>query len=172
MSEELVFVVDENNNPIKPLPRSYVIKNGLYRRVSSVTIINPETKEVLCQKRSEHKDERPGLWIVNFGGKAAPNENGLQTARREVEEELGLTAAETNFEYHETVKSEKRKQFEYIYHLYWQGKTTDLTPDPEEVAAIAWFDIGEAIKLLKTNPAWYSYDRDEELLKELLETIR
>ncbi len=168
MSNELIFVVDENNNPLEPLPRKEAIAKRFYCRVSSVTVINPENKTVLCQRRSETKDERPGFWITEFGGKSDPGEDSLVTAKRELEEEIGINARTEDLKFFILDKSEERRQFGYFYYLNYRGDDTSLKPDPVEVSEVKWFPIAEAIKLLETDPKWYSYGKDIPLLRSLI----
>ena len=59
--QELLFVVDENNQPLKPQLRSSAHKNGLWHRTTGIWVIN-KSKKVLCQKRSLKKDLNPGIW--------------------------------------------------------------------------------------------------------------
>ncbi len=60
-NKELLFVVDENNQPQQPLPRNVVHKNSLWHRTAAVWVINRNGK-ILCQKRSLKKDVKPGMW--------------------------------------------------------------------------------------------------------------
>ncbi len=65
--EELIFAVDENNNPIEPISRENAHKNGIWHRISDIWIINKK-KQVLVQKRSALKDTNPGKWEAFVGG--------------------------------------------------------------------------------------------------------
>jgi 8-oxo-dGTP pyrophosphatase MutT (NUDIX family) len=168
MSDELIFVVDENNNPLPSLPRSEVIAKRLYCRVSSVAVVDLKNKTVLCQKRSDTKDQRPGLWITEFGGKSNPGEESINTATRELEEEIGIKAEKKDLKFFILDKSEELKQFAYFYYLNYAEQLAALKPDPIEVSEVKWFSIEDAIKLLESDPKWYSYGQDIPLLKSLL----
>jgi 8-oxo-dGTP pyrophosphatase MutT (NUDIX family) len=168
MSSELLFVVDENDNPTKPMPRDYVINNNLWRRASSCTIINPRAKQVLCQKRSQQKDERPGFWIADFGGKAKPNEAPEQAMLRELKEELELIVPADDLHFWRKIKSQERHQFEYLFWVNWDGDTSKLKFNDGEVEQVEWFDINAALKNLKDNPKWYSYGFEAEIIEAVL----
>jgi 8-oxo-dGTP pyrophosphatase MutT (NUDIX family) len=163
MSSELLFIVDEENNPLEPRPRSEAIELGLYRRASGIVIINPAEKTVLCQQRSASKDERPNVWIAMFGGKARPNELGVEGALRELNEELNVDPNDCKLEYYDLVKAEDRKQFEYLYYVFLNDQR-DFTFDPVEVQQIRWLDIKTVIQSLKNDPKWYSYGYDIDML--------
>lgn len=67
-SEELLFCVDDNNNPIEPLPRKFVHANSVWHRVSHIYVVNTQNKQILCQQRSLKKDALPGIQEAYFGG--------------------------------------------------------------------------------------------------------
>lgn len=167
MAEELLFVVDEDNNPLEPLPRSEVIAQKLWRRTAGGILIHKSSNKILCQKRSDSKDERPGLWIAEFGGKSAPGEDAKITALRELKEELGINVAETDLTYYGLIKSAERRQFEYQYYIYWEGNESDIKFDENEVSEISWKSIPEAINLLENDKKWYSYGYEVEMLTNL-----
>ncbi len=167
MKDELVFVVNENNKPLKPQPRHVMINKGLYCRVSSVTVVNPEKTKVLCQKRSELKDQRPGLWVAEFGGKSNPGEKSIITAQRELAEESGIVASLAELKFYGLQKSETIKQFASYYYLE-RPFDTPVSPDPLEVSKIEWVAIKTAIKNLESSKDWYAYDLDIDLLKSLV----
>jgi 8-oxo-dGTP pyrophosphatase MutT (NUDIX family) len=168
MTQELLFVVDENNNPLEPLPRSEVIAQRLWRRTAGGILIHKPSKTVLCQKRSDSKDERPGLWIAEFGGKSAPGEDSKVTAVRELQEELGIVVDVNDMIFHSLVKSEDRRQFEYQYCAYWEGNQSEVVFDPNEISEIAWKAIPEVINLLENDPRWYSYGYEVTMLAQLV----
>lgn len=167
MSEELLFVVDEDDKPLTPLPRKYVIDNGLWRRTGDVMLVDKQKGRVLCQKRSETKDERPGVWIAVFGGKSAPGETPEQTTLRELKEELGIILNKSDLNFCNKIKSDDRRQFEYNYWALWSGDVSKLQYDKVEVAQIAWHDITDVLDLLKGSPSWYSYGYEADMLKNI-----
>ncbi len=167
MSEELLFVVDENNKPLDPLPRSEVIAKKLWRRTAGGILIHKPSNTVLCQKRSDTKDERPGFWIAEFGGKSAPGEDSKATAIRELQEELGVSVDASDMVFHSLVKSDDRRQFEYQYYVYWEGNQADITFDTNELSEIAWKNIPEVIDLLAHDPKWYSYGYEPDMLAQI-----
>ena len=162
MLENLVFVVNENDEPLTPLPRDKVIREGLWRRTAGVLIVNPETGQILCQKRSDTKDERPGVWISMFGGKSDPEETPVQTATREVKEEADITLSPEQLNFFIKVRSVKHHQFEYLFWAKWQGDISKLHYDKNEVSEIGWYDIDIVLENLTKNiKEWYCYGEGE-----------
>lgn len=164
MSKEKVFIVDDNNNPLEPQPRDIMIRDNLWCRVASIVVLDIQSKMVLCQKRSETKDQRPGLWVVEFGGKADPDEDCIITAQRELYEESGIQCDLSELKFSGIEKSTERHQFAYCYYIDCR-QNIEIKPDPEEVSEIQWIPISEALEKLKTDPEWYSYGNDIKILR-------
>lgn len=168
MNDELVFIVDENNNPLQPQTRSTMLKKRLYCRVSSVTIVDLKNLTVLCQKRSATKDERPNLWITEFGGKSNPKENSTITGVRELKEEVGITATTEELKFFGLEKSKIRRQFGYYYYLDTDSELVQPKPDQNEVSEVRWIPIDTAIENLESNDQWYCYGLDLTLLRSFI----
>src|SRR5579863_5822091 len=154
---ELLFVVDENNKPLKPLPRHIVHKNMLWHRCSGIWVIN-KNKQILCQKRSLKVDIKPGMWSAFFGGHLHGNENYFKNAMVELSEELGITTQENCLIPYKILKSDKNthKEFQhcFIYKLDRQDK--DFSIEKEEVDEVKWFEFDEVKKvlLIRNDPNW------------------
>ncbi|MEX2028301.1 MAG: NUDIX domain-containing protein, partial [Candidatus Curtissbacteria bacterium] len=81
-SQELIFMVDENNNPVSPLAREIAHGQGLWHRSCDIWVVNSKG-EILCQRRSMKKDVKPGLWESYFGGHVLAGEDYLDSAVKE-----------------------------------------------------------------------------------------
>jgi 8-oxo-dGTP pyrophosphatase MutT (NUDIX family) len=167
MKNELIFAVDENDNPLPPLERKEVISKGLWRRACGGMVIDRINQRVLCQKRSDAVDQRPGLWVAIFGGKSVPGEVPIRTAQRELREELGLDVKQSDFIFYQKSKSDSRKQFEYFYWVEWSGEASEINFGPEEISDAAWHDAAEAVELLRYDNEWYSYGYDIAMIEEI-----
>lgn len=96
---ELADVLDDNGNPIgSRATKEDIFKNSWWRLVVHVWVVNPDTKELLIQKRAI-KGIFDSLWDVSIGGGVQAGEESVMAAQRETKEELGLTFDETEFEY-------------------------------------------------------------------------
>jgi len=88
---ELFAVVDENDNIVSQAPRVEVHGNNLRHRAVHVFIFN-RAGELFLQKRSRWKDRHALLWDSSAAGHVNAGEDYDETAVRELEEELGVTA--------------------------------------------------------------------------------
>lgn len=101
MPMELLDVLDEGGDPSGLVrERSMVHERGDYHRTSHVWVV-PEkpdgSHEVLLQKRSSRKDSFAGCYDISSAGHIPAGDGYLQSARRELKEELGITASEKNW---------------------------------------------------------------------------
>lgn len=172
--QEMVFVVDENNTPIKPQPRSIAHKNLLWHRTTDVFIIN-RNGQILTQQRSLKKDIKPGYWSVFFGGHLAPGEEYLQNAVEEVNEEIGIQITEQDLIPYKVFKSDKptHKEFPMNYGLVLDTQENKFKFEKEEIDQVVWKNMDEVKKILvvEKNPQWVLKPWDEEILNWLLTLI-
>ncbi|XP_027344440.1 nudix hydrolase 3 [Abrus precatorius] len=79
-------------------PRGDVHRDGDYHRAVHVWIFAERTQELLLQRRASCKDSWPHLWDISSAGHISAGDSSLITARRELEEELGVTLPKDAFE--------------------------------------------------------------------------
>ena len=150
-ADELLFSVDENNNPIEPQPRSLSHQTGIWHRVSHVWITDGKGN-LLCQQRSMLKDSNPGCWEPFFGGHLAPGQEYLAGARSELQEELGIQAAPEEFRLWQVYKLTDFTEYEAVFALQWNGSLDSLAIEKEEVEKVEWRSIAE-VRQATTNAA-------------------
>ncbi|PNY12601.1 nudix hydrolase 3-like protein, partial [Trifolium pratense] len=78
--------------------RSEVHRDGDYHRAVHVWIFAESTQELLLQRRASCKDSWPDLWDISSAGHISAGDSSLITARRELEEELGVNLPKDAFE--------------------------------------------------------------------------
>lgn len=154
-TNELLFVVDEENTPLEPLPRSIVHQKQLWHRTTHIWIINDKT-EVLCQKRSLHKDLSPGAWEPFFGGHILANENALINAVNEIREELGITLSAAAFNQLTIWKDEVYKEYQFITLVNWSGTIDDLVLEKDEVDEVKWIALHELKNIILSKSLGWS----------------
>jgi 16S rRNA (adenine1518-N6/adenine1519-N6)-dimethyltransferase len=86
---ERFSVVDENDQVVGDAPRGEVHGNNLRHRAVHIFVIN-RNGELFLQKRSRRKDRHPLLLDSSAAGHVEAGEEYDETARRELEEELGV----------------------------------------------------------------------------------
>ena len=87
-------MVDEEDRLLGDAPRAEVHGNNLRHRAVHILIFN-SSGELFLQKRSRWKDRHPLLWDSSAAGHVEAGEEYDATAVRELQEELGVTAALT-----------------------------------------------------------------------------
>src|SRR5262249_28507820 len=83
-------VVDKNDRVLGDASRSEVHGNNLCHRAVHILIFNP-VGEVYLQQRSRWKDRHPLRWDSSAAGHVVAAETYDETARRELEQELGIS---------------------------------------------------------------------------------
>ncbi|XP_023547744.1 nudix hydrolase 3 [Cucurbita pepo subsp. pepo] len=150
-------------------PRGAVHRDGDYHRAVHVWIFAESTQELLIQLRADCKDSWPGLWDISSAGHISAGDSSLVTARRELQEELGVILPKDAFEMifvflHETITNCGQfinNEFEDVYLV------TTLDPIPleaftlqeSEVSAVKYIHYLEYKSLLANeDPGYVPYD--------------
>ncbi|MDW7774254.1 MAG: NUDIX domain-containing protein [Desulfobulbaceae bacterium] len=88
-ANEIIQIVDENNIEIAAVSRKLMREQNLIHRASYVLVFN-KTGDLFIQRRTMSKDIYPGYWDIAAGGVVLANESYDDSARRELQEELGI----------------------------------------------------------------------------------
>lgn len=113
---ELVDVLDENGEPTGEVKaRKAVHRSGELHRTVHVWIMNSQ-KEVLLQKRAQRKNTHPGLWDMACAGHIVHGDTSLETAVKEIREELGVDIPPSDITYIFSIRSR------YVHN---SGRTVD-----------------------------------------------
>jgi isopentenyldiphosphate isomerase len=168
-SDELLFVVDDDNNPIDPQPRSLVHKNGLWHRTAHIWIVNKK-KEILCHRRSMTVEISPGNWDPYCGGHLGPNVSYIDGAIRELNEEMGITATEKELSFFKVYKNETNTEFQGIFFMTWEGDSNSLHMQKDEVEQIEWFPLADvwSFIVLEKKEGWSNIAYAENILEWLI----
>ncbi|CAN1343933.1 Nudix hydrolase 3 [Linum perenne] len=150
-------------------PRGAVHRDGDYHRAVHVWIFAESTQQLLLQKRSDCKDSWPGQWDISSAGHISAGDSSLVSARRELEEELGIRLPRDAFELifvflQECVINDGKfinNEFNDVYLV----TTTDPIPleaftlQESEVSAVKYISYEEYKSLLaKEDPDYVPYD--------------
>ena len=90
IEKESLTIYDKANQPIGTENREDAIKKGLLVEGVQLWIINPDTNQVLMQKRSRNKKNNPGKIDVSVSGHVKSTETPTQAILREASEEIGI----------------------------------------------------------------------------------
>lgn len=140
MQEEILEVVNEDGEIIKPLPRSEIHGNpALLHRVVHVLVFNGKGA-LLLQKRSLNKDVAPGRWDTSVGGHVNAGESLDEAMRREMEEELGITGCGAQFLYRYIHSNKFESELVYTYSCVYGGT---IRFQEEEIDEVRPWDLDE-----------------------------
>lgn len=137
-------------------PRSLVHRDGLWHRSTHIWVVSPARRAVLLQKRAAAKDTFPGLWDVSAAGHISAGEESADTARREMEEELGL-AGEVRFLFTAAAeavgeaggKAFVDRELQDIYLFEGEVAVADVLLQEEEVEEVRYWDVDEYCRALE-----------------------
>lgn len=89
--DELIDILDAQGKPTgKTAMKSDAHRNGWYHPTTHIWLYTANT-EILLQQRAKNKDTHPLLWDVSVAGHIGAGEDVLDSAVREIKEEIGLT---------------------------------------------------------------------------------
>ncbi|XP_051119713.1 nudix hydrolase 3-like [Andrographis paniculata] len=154
-------------------PRGDVHRDGDYHRAVHVWIFAESTQELLLQKRSDCKDSWAGLWDISSAGHISAGDSSLVTARKELQEELGIKLPKDAFELlfvflQECVINDGKfinNEYNDVYLV------TMIDPIPleaftlqeSEVSAVKYISVEEYRRLLvNEDPHYVSYDVNDQ----------
>src|SRR5919197_672603 len=133
-NDERFPVVDKNDEILRDASRSEVHGNNLRHRAVHILIFNP-AGELYLQQRSRWKDRHPLKWDSSAAGHVTAAESYDETARRELEEELGIDVSLTKIS--KLLASEITDQ-EFIW-LYRGEVVGNFSPNRSEIETGAFF---------------------------------
>lgn len=127
--------------------RSDVHRDRDWHRSAHVWLVDPPRQLVAVQKRSEKKDTFPGRWDISAAGHIEAGASSMDTARRELAEELGIDGvAATAFIRAFTCPAEQAgwggcNAFEDVYFVHVDSSNCDIRAGEAEVTACRWIPI-------------------------------
>lgn len=164
---ELLIQVDEHNKVIGGISRGVAHSTpGIYYRTIFILVKN-DKNEILIQKRSPFKDLYPNCWDLSVGGHVNFDKSYVETAVRELKEELGIEASEKDFilKGEVLVKLPKSNEFFNVFE-YPLKLGQKIIVEEKEISNIAWMTIEDIRKSMSDKSLqWYS--RPEQVVSAL-----
>lgn len=142
--DEVVERVDAQDRVLGPVSRRDAVREGWLHRVA-VVVCHDEQGRILVHRRAEQVPRFPGLHEVGIGGAVGVGESYEQAAARELEEELGVSAA-------------VRFRFKFLNRSglspHWLGVCDAVIPravtlDSREVAWHGWLSESELPRIFQ-----------------------
>ena len=155
--------------------RGVVHREGLPHATAHVWVLR-ETElgkfDLLLQKRSRTKDSYPGCYDISAAGHAAAGDNVLDTAQRELAEELGIQADKAQLQYIGSRQTKAQAVFhgkpfqncEYssIYLYREPVEISQLVLQESEVEEVIWMDAIHCLESVR-NGTFLNCIEEEEL---------
>ena len=161
---EYLDIVSEDGNPTgETVDRDTAHREGILHRTAHVWVVRKgnDGYEILLQKRSMNKDSFPGLYDTSSAGHIPAGADFVESAIRELSEELGIDATPGQLNY----AGMFRIQYEKVFHermfkdnevtkvyVYMEPVEIDgLTLQESEVEEVRWFNLDEVAEEIKTS---------------------
>ena len=161
---EYFDIVDDNGIPTGEIvSRDDAHKYGIQHRTAHVWIIKgkPDGYDILLQKRSRDKDSFPGQYDTSSAGHIPAGDESLESALRELKEELGIEAGQDDLHYAGSFHIHYEKEFHgsmfrdnEIARVYVYEKPVEiekLSLQGSEVEEVRWFDLDEVWNEIHNN---------------------
>ncbi|WP_310600395.1 NUDIX hydrolase YfcD [Desulfobulbus sp.] len=147
-TEELVEIVDRDNTPIGAVTRRIMRQQNLIHRASYVLVFNRQG-QLFIQKRTLTKDIYPGYWDLAAGGVVQAGESYLESAQRELREELGLAGVKLAQLFDQYFEEEGNRVWGRIFSCISEGP---FTLQQEEIDYGRFIDLDRIEVLNQTEP--------------------
>lgn len=172
--DEIIDLLDEfGNETNQTISKNEAHQKGLWHKAIHILIVNKDKTKTLIQQRCSTKNFYPNMWDISVGGHVSTKESYLESAKRELKEELGLNP--DNYELKEiTITKESLQnnniisnEYVCIYLLESTIQIKEITLQKEEVSNIKWVTKKELNKLIKDNKM-IPHPKEYEILNEIL----
>jgi len=163
---EMLDIVDEYGVPTGgTVEREEAHRRGIRHRTSHVWLLRTRfgRTQVLLQKRSPKKDSHPGCYDISSAGHIPAGDGFLESAVRELKEELGVDAdadelifcGQRRFEFRETFygREFRDNQVSNVYVLLRDIEDAEFTVQSSEVAEVLWMDWDKCMDMVRDNKA-------------------
>lgn len=151
---ELLAIVDEDDEVVGSKTRREIHQEGLRHRAVHILVFNTQG-HVCLQKRSMTKDVNPGAWDTSSAGHVDFGETYETAAKRELEEELGISPSQSLTAIGRIDACESTGwEFVQIYATRYAGP---LTPNAKEIDMLKWVSESEILSLI--------HDQNEQLTR-------
>lgn len=176
-SEEMLEILDDNGRPTgRAKTRRLVHRDGDAHATSHVWIIRADNigktgYDILLQKRSHNKDSFPDCYDISSAGHIPFGQGYIESAIRELKEELGIDASEEELEFIGVHDAFNRAEFygqpflnheiSNVYLLERGPEAVEFRLQPEEVQSVMWIDFDECYNNVKNNQFEHCICMDE-----------
>ncbi len=179
---EFFDVLDEDGEKTGRIKeRSLVHEDGDVHGTSHIWVVRrtEEGYDVLLQKRSADKDSFPGCYDISSAGHVAAGSGYLETAVREIGEELGISASKDDLHFigfHKGImngnfygRDFQNHEISAVYVYDKPVKMENISLQKEEVEEVIWMDYDTCQKKMEKDEISHCIFQDEfKMLGEYL----
>jgi isopentenyldiphosphate isomerase len=175
MSDELIDIFNNKNEPTGQKMKHEAHRDGSWHRVSHIWIYNSKG-EVLLQLRAKNKELYPNMWDISAAGHLGAGEDPVTGGLREMEEEIGLIAKPNDLKFFKVRELKIRlgeminNEFCYVYFLKFDGNPSDLDLQDGEVSKLKFMPLDQLEADLKIHPD--NYAKHGEYWTEVINKIK
>ena len=178
MADELIDRFDDNGNNLGVIMKSEAHKIGAWHRAVHIYLIN-NNGELIIQQRSPDKALFPNLWDISVGGHVSAGEQTIISAQRELFEELGINAEQSELKYLFTFKEVFHegnflsKEFVDVFLIKKDVTSENIKLQEEEVASMKFVKISEFLNMIdrkdeKLIPHYEEYEKMKDILVQYI----
>lgn len=183
---EYLDIVDENGQPTGEIvEREKAHAEGIMHRTSHVWLVRKKygKLEVLLQKRSDSKESYPGCYDISSAGHIPAGVDFIPSAVRELKEEIGIDANGNDL-----IECGNRsvswddvfhgipfhdRQYSKVFALICDFPEEAFILQKEEVSAVRWIEIDEAIDAVKYDKIPHCiYPEEMLMVKNVIEKMK
>lgn len=148
-NNELFYQVDENDHELGCITRSHAHSGSMKIHRSVGIFIENNKGQILVQQRSKHKDIDPDLWGYSVSGHVTYKDSYLDTAIKEIKEEIGINIDDLLDLGKFLIKTKAEKEMTSFYKA--KVREINLKLDPTEVEQVKWVALSKLSDFVKTN---------------------
>ncbi len=147
-ADEIVAIVDERNNVVGSAPRREMRAKRLLHRSTYILVFNSQG-QLYVQKRTLTKDLFPGYYDPAAGGVVLAGESYEESARRELEEEMGIRDVPLNWLFDFFYSDDHTRVWGGVFSCVYDGR---IVLQPEEIESGAFLQISDILRRAQTEP--------------------
>jgi isopentenyldiphosphate isomerase len=145
----LIDVLDKNGNPTgEAKAKREIHEQGLWHNSAHVWIYNSKC-EIMLQFRAKNKDSYPGFWDISVAGHTDSGETPIESAVREMKEEIGLDVGPTQlipegfYKISQPIGGTNWQDNEigHIFFYKYDGSVDDLSMPDGEVEKLEFISV-------------------------------
>ena len=168
MTDELVAVYDSDGNVVGAAPRSRVYADGLWHASAGVLVRSADGNRIYVHRRTPTKAVFADMHDCLAGGVVAPGETPVQTATRELYEELGIAAvrltALANAVWDGQWAGKPLRCHLFAYQIQYDGP---IRHQPDEISD-GWWWTDDQLAARLAEPDWPFVPDTRVLIPQLL----